>query len=186
MKKKQTSSNTKKERQQQHKTALVVLTGAVLIIGISTIYPTGSSGLLSAAYAAAQTSTTVERIPVDDILFVPCAAGGAGEEVHVTGRAHTVIHTTLDNAGGFHSNVRANLQGVSGTGLTTGDKYQATGAIGMEVNGKVGQEETRVINIHIIGQGNGNNFLAHGLFHMTVNADGTVTSFVDNVRVECK
>jgi hypothetical protein len=166
----------------------VLLAGVVLVIGISTIYPTGSGGgPSSAAYAAAQTSTTVEEIPVDEIDFVPCADGGAGEEVHLTGKIHVVFQTTFDGAGGAHVRFQANDQGISGTGLTTGDKYLRTGATNIELNGKVGREETAGATFNFIGQGgNGNNFLVHVLFHITVHADGTVTAFVDNFRAECK
>jgi hypothetical protein len=96
-------------------------------------------------------------------------------------------HTTLDSAGGFHFKGHLNTQGVSGTGLTTGDKYQAQNVLNVvEFNGKVGIEFTHVSNIRIIGQGNGNNFLLHLNLHITVHPDGTVTGFVDNFRSECK
>jgi hypothetical protein len=82
--------------------------------------------------------------------------------------------------------VHLNDQGVSGTGLTTGDKYQQTGAINSQFNTKVGQEETLVLTLNFIGQGNGNNLLIHVTQHVTVNADGTVTASVSNIRAECK
>jgi hypothetical protein len=138
------------------------------------------------AYAQAETFTNSERIPVDFEDFVPCAAGGEGEVVHLTGILHALIHLTLDSTGGVHAKLHDNPQGISGTGLTTGDKYQATGAANIEINSQVGIEFTFVSNFHIIGQGNGNNFLLHRTFHITVNPDGTVTAFVDNFRVECK
>jgi hypothetical protein len=77
------------------------------------------------AYAQAQTFTSRERIPVDDEIFVECAAGGEGEFIHVTGKLYFFSRVTLDSAGGFHVKGHLNTQGVSGTGLTTGDKYQA-------------------------------------------------------------
>jgi hypothetical protein len=43
-----------------------------------------------------------------------------------------------------------------------------------------------VNNFRIIGQGTGNNFLVHETFHITVNADGTMTASVDNFSVDCK
>jgi hypothetical protein len=149
----------------------------VLAIGISTP---------SLAYARATAFTTNERIPFDREVFVECAADGAGELVHLTGTLHDLFHITLDNSGGFHLKGQDNPQGVSGTGETTGDKYQATGVTKFEFNGKVGFEQTFVNNLHIIGQGNGNNLLVHETIHVTVHADGTVTAFVDNVSIECK
>jgi hypothetical protein len=164
---------------------MALLAGAVLVIGISTIYPIGSGGP-SAAYAAAQTFTEVDKIPIDVTVTVPCAAGGAGEEVYLTGEEHIVYHITLDGAGGAHVKFQENLQRVSGTGLTTGDIYRATGAYTEEFNVKVGVEVTLLGNIHFIGQGNGNNLLLHEIFHVTIHPDGTATSLVDNFSIECK
>jgi hypothetical protein len=170
----------------KQKTALVLAGAVLLIIGISTIYPTAYSGPSSAAYAAAQTVTTVEKIPVEGTVFVPCAADGSGEDVHLAGKVNSVFHVTLDNAGGAHVKVHQNDQGISGTGLTTGDKYQRTGATNFEFNSKVGEEQTLVFTFNFIGQGNGNNFLLHGTLHVTVNANGIVTADVDNISAECK
>jgi hypothetical protein len=158
---------------------MALFAGAVLVIGISSTS--------SLAYAQASTFTESARFPIDGYVDAgECAAGGAGEVVHVTGQLHGVFITTLDNAGGFHSKVHYNYQGVSGSGLATGDKYQATGVLQFQANGKVGVEVTWVETFSLIGQGNGNNFLVHLNSHITVNADGTVIAEHDNFRAECK
>jgi hypothetical protein len=130
--------------------------------------------------------TTNDKIPYTASVLVPCAAGGAGEVVDLSGTLHVLFCTTLDGNGGFHTKYHFQPQGVSGTGQTTGDKYQATGVTQREFNGKVGSEFTFVNNFRIIGQGPGNNFLVHQLVHVTVNANGEVTAFVDNSSIECK
>jgi hypothetical protein len=133
-----------------------------------------------------QAAATSFTFPVNISVFIPCAAGGAGEVVDLSGNLHVVFAFTLDNNGGFHSKFHFQPQGISGTGLTTGDKYQGTGVTQGTSNGKVGFESTFVNNFKIIGQGPGNNFLVHQNFHITVNANGEVTAFVDNFSVECK
>jgi hypothetical protein len=139
------------------------------------------------AYAAAKESTRVEQIPIDETVFVSCAADGSGEEVHLTGEIHTVIRfVTNSTTGGIHIKFHANDQGISGIGLTTGDRYHRTGATNSEHNAKVGEEITVVDSFNIIGQGNGNNFLAHVTIHMTVNANGDVTAEVVKFSIECK
>jgi hypothetical protein len=75
---------------------------------------------------------------------------------------------------------------VSGNGLTTGLKYQATGVTQGEFSGKIGFESTFINRFDIIGQGPNNNFSVHETMHITVNANGTETSFFDNFGVECK
>ena len=138
------------------------------------------------ALAAADTSTTSTTFPFDLVVFIPCANGGAGEDVELSGTLHDLFHVTFDNAGGLHIKALDNPQGISGVGLTTGTKYQATGGTQFEFNTKVGFEETDVNNFRIIGQGRGNNFLVHDNFHVTVNPNGTITTMHDNFRIDCK
>jgi hypothetical protein len=141
---------------------------------------------LSSAGGGATSTTTNSVFPIALVVFVSCANGGAGEDVALTGNLHDLFHVTLDGTGGFHLRALDNPQGVAGTGLTTGDKYQGTGVTQFTLNGKVGLTETFVDNFRIIGQGPGNNFLVHENFHVTVNPNGTVTSLHDNFTVECK
>jgi hypothetical protein len=172
---------------------MALLAGAVLIIAISiTTYSTGyGGGPSSAAYAAAQTMTTVEKIPIDQTSFIPipCAAGGAGEEIQLTGQANLVFHVTRDNTGGAHIKLHGNYEGVTGTGLTTGDKYQATLTINQAAyieNGDEDRQATFLTKINLIGQGDASNLLGRMTIHATVNADGTVTAVVINVSLECR
>ena len=153
-----------------------------LAMALSLISMIGTTPVL----AKASTFTVNVKIPINLVVFVPCAAGGAGELVDLNGLLHVLFHVTIDDSGGFHSKFHFQPQGVSGTGLTTGDKYQATGETQGTDNGKVGFESTFVNNFKIIGQGVGNNFLVHENFHVTVNANGTLTAFVDNFSVVCK
>jgi hypothetical protein len=135
---------------------------------------------------AAETSTQNVVFVLSTTKFVPCANGGVGEDVFLSGNFHSVFHVTLDGSGGAHVSEVHNPQGISGTGLTTGAKYQGVGASSDEFTAKVGIEHTSVTNKRIIGQGPGNNFLIHDDSHTTVLANGTVTSFHDNVSIECR
>lgn len=134
--------------------------------------------------AATSTQSVVNAISITK--FVPCANGGLGEDVSLSGSIHSVFHVTLDGSGGAHILVIHNPQGVSGTGLTTGAKYQAAGPHVDEFNATVGVEETRVTTGLIIGQGPGNNLYLHETLHTTVLANGVVTSFFDNLRIDCR
>lgn len=136
--------------------------------------------------AKATTVTTNYKTDLNMLVFVPCAAAGAGEYVQLSGSIHILFVTTIDSKGGFHSTYHFQPQGVSGTGLTTGAKYQATGVTQGTFNGKVGVSESFVNNFRIIGQGGAGKFLVHENIHVTVNANGEVTAFVDNFKVTCK
>ena len=152
---------------------------AVVMLVAALIGPTS-------ALAAAETYTENVKVPIDLVVFVPCAAGGAGEEVYFSGPLHILLHFTIDNRGGFHAKTHFQPQGVSGVGQTTGAKYQATGVTQDHFNGKVGVTYTFVNNFKIIGQGPGNNFLVHENYHVTINANGTVVVEHDNFSVVCK
>jgi hypothetical protein len=146
----------------------------------------GSLSCAANAAASATTFTASTQFPIDIVVFVPCANGGAGEAVELSGTLHDLFHITFDSAVGFHGRFLDNPQGVTGTGLSTGAKYQGTGVTEDQFNAKVGEEETFVNNFRIIGQGPGNNLLVHENFHFTVNANGQVTAFHDNFSVTCR
>jgi hypothetical protein len=138
------------------------------------------------ANAAKQVNDTSE---INLTVFVPCAAGGAGELVDLSGPLHTLITFTL-NGNNVSGTAHFQPQGLSGTGDTTGDKYQATGVTkdtSFKVSFQNGQaQQTFVNNFRIIGQGPGNNFLVHEQAHITINANGIVTVLHDNSSVVCK
>ena len=139
----------------------------------------------TSAHAEAGTFTDNVRVPINITVFSPCASGGAGEVVELSGTLHMLFHVTVDDSGGFHA--KGHFQPhVSGVGLTTGDKYQGTEVRqGLNIQGTVGFELTFIRNFRIIGQGPGNNFLLHETFHVTVK-NGEVTAFVDNASIECR
>jgi hypothetical protein len=160
---------------------------AVLAIWTACDAPTPAEPDASLRPAMAAVATTSNAfVPIALAVFVPCANGGAGETVTLTGNLHFQSHTTVDAQGGLHANVHTQPQGVSGTGDVTGAKYQGTGVTQDRINVTAGETFTFVNNFRIIGQGPGNNFLVHQNVHITINANGDLTADVDNLRAECK
>lgn len=141
---------------------------------------------VSPAQAAATTYTTNITVQFDFLAFVPCAAGGVGELVDLSGPLHILLVTVFDGQGNYHAKTHYQPQGISGTGETTGATYHATGETQDSFNGKIGYEYTFINNFKIIGEGTGNNFLVHNTIHFTVNANGTATAYVDNSSAECR
>jgi hypothetical protein len=140
----------------------------------------------ASANAAKQVNDTTE---INLSVFVPCAAGGAGELVDLSGPLHTLITFTV-NGNNVSGVAHFQPQGLSGTGETTGDKYQATGVTkdtSFKVSFQNGQaQQTFVNNFRIIGSGAGNNFLVHEEAHITINANGVVTVVHDDLSIACK
>ncbi len=120
--------------------------------------------------------------------FVPCANGGAGEVVELTGTLHTL--TTFTVTGSNVSGVtHVQLQDVSGVGLITGDKYRATGVSADHFTGSLVNRlftATLAESFQVIGQGPGNNFQFHAVFNLTINANDELTVLHDRISFQCK
>lgn len=127
------------------------------------------------------------KIPIELLQFVPCANGGQGEVVELTGNLHVLFQFAISSSGQVTLRDHSNPQGVVGTGLSTGDRYRGTGVTQSHDRfGQVGESFTFVNNFRIIGQGRGSNFTVHETFHLTVNANGTVTVATEKARVRCR
>ena len=120
-------------------------------------------------------------------VFVECANNGAGEMIEVSGPLHTLITATI-NANSVSGKQHFQPQGISGVGLTTGQKYQAVGLTQSSFKGSLvdGRYVNNFVNnFRMIGQGPGNNFSIHENAHVTIAADGSVTVQHDNFRATC-
>ena len=102
---------------------------------------------------AASTFTDNFVDPLDQLVFIPCANGGVGEDVELTGGLHVLVHTTLTSDSNFVFKEHFQPQGVTGIGSVTGDTYHGTGVSqDLTHNGHVGQTFTLINNFRIIGQ----------------------------------
>ena len=122
------------------------------------------------------------------LVSIPCANGGAGEDVLLQGTLHTLFTFTI-NGNNVSGKSHFQPQGVSGVGLTTGATYRATGVTQDHFKTSLQNEQanlTGVNNFRIIGQGPGNNFIVHDNFHFTINANGDLTVSHDNFTTDCK
>jgi hypothetical protein len=153
----------------------------------STVLAAISLVFLSAPSARAEVEENV-RIPVEIAFEIPCANGGTGEIVVLTGDLHVVTSFVINGnvvRGRFHYQP----QGISGYGTVTGDQYHATGVTQGQFKSSLKNGEAMVSlvnNFRIIGQGPGNNFLVHENMHLTINANGDITTSVDHLGADCK
>jgi len=132
------------------------------------------------------TVITQSVVPLDTLITVPCAAGGAGDVVHLTGAAHMVFAVARDANGNVHIETHINTVGLSGVGLTTGNKYQASQADSFISNsGGTRNEFTIINNFRMTAPGPGNNVLVHELIHGYIDTNGNVIAVIDNITSDC-
>lgn len=141
------------------------------------------SDLLS---AQSSDSTSVQTWPINGEAYVACAAGGTGEYVAFTGDARVVSRTTVSASGNISTAFHLNYQGVSGVGLDTGDKYQATsGFQGGSFSGAA-SGSSFTSSVRLIGQGAGNNLFIRSVFRIVVNANGDMSVVLQESKLECQ
>ena len=138
--------------------------------------------------------TDNEIFPYEQRVWVPCAAGGAGEWLNISGRLHLLVcYTENNNQVSGHFQMQA--IGLSGVGETTGDTYHATGgykwswsaALPYVDNEPPTQQyqHTFVNNYRLIGVGSAVNYTVHDTWLLKINADCKWTVDISHDRVEC-
>src|ERR687895_1769330 len=84
----------------------VVVAGAVGGCGDAAGGPTGPGPLASPSFngsaSSASTETRHSHGTFDGSMFVPCANGGIGELVILTGTYHSSLHETVSSSGNVH------------------------------------------------------------------------------------
>lgn len=159
--------------------------GRLLIVVAALLVP---ALVASAPAGAAETTTRIERVPLDLRLFLPCANGGTGEVVHLSGTFMMLYHVTDDGAGGFHLKLLEVQQGVRGVGETTGDHYVSSFVNLFNYNegsGSLPITSTQQVVYRVDGPGQGNESLIRIRNHSTLNANGTMTVTFDEFSSEC-
>jgi hypothetical protein len=173
----------------------VLLTACLIAFFFMTTGCTKETGVAASNMSSEAISSNTAAVVNDNqifdasiAVFVDCANGGNGETVNMVGKLHYQFHLT-QNGNNFVLKYHYNPQLLTGVGDVTGAQYQATGETQEVIKGSFtnGQfNDTYVNNFKIIGQGPSNNFLIHENLHITINADGTMTSFIDNFSADCK
>lgn len=147
----------------------------------------------AAAIALTQSTASADvtsnlRSPLSMSVFVPCANGGRGETVVLSGDLHTLAKVIV-NGNAVRLSIQNQPQGISGVGIITGAKYQGTGVTRDDFSltaPSFPANFTTINNVRIIGQGNAANLSLHENTHFTINANGRTTAVVDNFRLDCK
>jgi hypothetical protein len=135
------------------------------------------------ATASAAVVTNV-RIPLDITVASPCN----GDVIAVTGVIHLLASSTSDGAGGFHLTFMDNVSQVTGAGSVSGATYHGVGGDWFSGSARppFPVEFTATDVFGLISTGSAPNFVVTDTFHITVNADGTLTANVARLSIACR
>jgi hypothetical protein len=156
------------------KVIAVMVTALALAAGLLTL-----ALLAKPAQAQADTTRVNDRIPFTGTLTNPCTE----EAIFFEGTIHFVFHTTEDASGGFHSKGHFDLQvqGESASGAKylspEVDNQQSFTAFSESPNNFT--LERTVLFIRQGETAEEDDFQFKTLSHVTVNANGEITSVVD-------
>jgi hypothetical protein len=124
--------------------------------------------------------------PFESTLFVPCANGGAGEDVALTGKTNFIYQMSW-NEHGFSLVYHDNSYGVTGVGLSSGETFTASGGTQETVMGSWVNNQwigTLIRQLRIIGQGS--SFIVNYKYRITVTPDGNVTVNIREETIDCR
>jgi len=138
--------------------------------------------------SVASATTSSEKLPFQETFFVPCAVGGVGEPVAFEGTIHFLVHESMSATGNAVYKLQYQPQKMVGIGLTTGDRYQGTGAqhVTETIRGDgFPYEGTWVLMQGLIGPGPGNNLQVRERIHVTMDNNGIVRVDIDYFEIIC-
>ncbi|HEY5969388.1 MAG TPA: hypothetical protein VIU35_15520 [Chitinophagaceae bacterium] len=127
----------------------------------------------------------IHAVPFETTVFVPCANGGAGEDVRLTGFTNFIYGLVYTDRG-FSMQYHDNVHQVTGVGLSSGESFIANGGTNGTVAGVwyssqwVGNSSTQM---RIIGQNT--RFTVIYKHHITVSQDGSVTVSNTEQTADC-
>jgi hypothetical protein len=152
----------------------------IYIISMAMILP----GLVMpvSAMPEAQTFTDSTKMPLSFTFGDNCGPNGL---ITATGKAHLLVHTTVNDNGDVNISMEFNynLTGIAANGV----KYTANSASHITQNKTLTMnpfpmEVTAVDHINFISAGSTDNFLVKAKFQLIINANGEVT--VDKAEFE--
>ncbi len=188
-----------KIKNQRMSTGIISL-GILVLISVLIYSCTKSDQLTSSESPAEEVATTIEGEPgahtynsqqtslLEENQWVPCANNGIGEFVHLNGYVH-FDNTTVVNDRHYTVVTNININDVSGIGLTTGDRYVASGGGQQLYSGSMtnGQSiASGTTKFKFTGSGPGNNLTVEFKAQVMVNANGEVSNQLLEIKNSCK
>ena len=128
----------------------------------------------------------IHAVPFETTVFVPCANDGAGEDVVLTGFTNFIEHLTWSDLK-FTMVYHENVHQVTGVGVTSGEKFVASGGANGTVMGSWVDSKwvgSLVRQMRVIGKNS--RFFVTYKTHLVVTPDGKVVVDSREQTAECK
>ena len=124
-------------------------------------------------------------VPFETTIFIPCANGGAGEDVSFTGNI-TFVYQYRWNNNGFSIVYHETPNQVKGTGVTSGTNYVASGGTnGVAIGTWVSEQWVATTNSRLRVVGPDGIFTVNYKYHLTVLSDGSIAVKKREETVDC-
>lgn len=136
--------------------------------------------------SAPKNSNGMLTIPYSKTVFVPCANGGAGENVSVTGNIHVVYQMTWTDQA-FTLVYHDNLANATAVGLTSGETFVASGGTQGTVYGPWFSNQwvgSTVRKLRLVGPNT--QFSINYKMKFIITPDGEVRVDVEEETVDCQ
>jgi hypothetical protein len=127
----------------------------------------------------------IHAVPFETSRYIPCANGGAGEDVTLTGFTNFIYQTSWTDQG-FTLVYHDNAHQVTGTGVSSGESFVGSGSINGIIRGSWVDSQwvgTTIGQLRITGQNT--SFTITYKYHITVTRDGTVTVESEAETADC-
>jgi len=124
-------------------------------------------------------------VPYEKTVFVPCANGGAGEYVQLSGSTNFVYQLVWTDHG-FNLGYHANSYAIKGVGLLSGETFVASAGTEGTVAAVWENDHwvaTTIERLRVTGQNT--NFVLKNVYHITTNADDEVVVQLNKQEAEC-
>ena len=154
----------------------VLFAVAALMLSISSLRPAP----VNAQAQGSTTKFTAEGLPFS--FSDPCL----GQIVSGTISYKQTVHQTLDGSGGSHFQVHLTTT-IEAVGQYDGTRYTGGEQLNFGINSKgCPFTETEAYHFTLKGQGRAPDLRLRLTFHLNVNEDCQLNSFVNNFKLECK
>ena len=138
------------------------------------------------ASSNASTRTGTVAVPFENTVFVPCANGGAGEDVSLTGKTNFVYQMTWTDHD-FTLVYHDNYHEVTGVGVSSGETFSGSGGTNGTVMGSWVNSQwvgTMVRQVKVVGKNTV--FKVNETLHLIVTPDGNVVVSTREQNVTCQ